>query len=321
MKKLFTLILLILSVTAARAQNIQGGMETWRDFTVVGEDLEAPDGWYGFDSLVIWKQDDSLGFVLTGQQLFQDSDIVHGGDYSAKLETTEIPGLFAIPGLLANAQPQFISSDFDVDDPLSSVDFIGGTTVTERIDYVNAWVHYFSADTSSPETGIFVARAYLAGQGVNGADSLVGFGELAVFDNAGFELVSVHINYTDPDVTPDLIKVIFITTTDFSNAISGTTMYVDDVTLSTTSVKNTLVNTANVKCYPNPTTGVVNVNSTSSEPMTMQVFSLSGQVVSTKKFSGSTQTDLSHLVDGMYFYSIRTAGGEVILQDKLVISK
>ena len=40
----------ILLVCSAKAQLPNAGMETWRNYTVNGHALEAPNGWYGFDS-------------------------------------------------------------------------------------------------------------------------------------------------------------------------------------------------------------------------------------------------------------------------------
>lgn len=323
MKKLLTFSLSCLFALGANAQ-LQSGMEDWHNLTSNGENLEAPDDWFGSDSLAIWAADYyGGGFISLSQQLFKESSVVNSGSFSARLETHESLILGIIPCIMANAQPAMDTANFDPGDPLGSLSYIGGTPVTERIAFVNAAVRYTTPDTIGDEHATISVQAVLAGQGVGGVDSVVGTGAVDVFETSGsgFENVGVAVNYIDADVVPDKIIIAFFSSGDPSVGVDGSVLYVDDVTMSTTSVKNTMANTANVKCYPNPATSVINITSTGNEPMTMQVFSLSGQVVSTKKFNGGTQTDLSHLVDGMYFYSIRNTRGEVLLHDKLVISK
>ncbi|MBL7952054.1 MAG: T9SS type A sorting domain-containing protein [Flavobacteriales bacterium] len=69
--------------------------------------------------------------------------------------------------------------------------------------------------------------------------------------------------------------------------------------------ENTLLE--GVTMYPNPTNGLVRVNTVGNEKMTVEVMNILGELVSTSKFVGNTVLDLEGLADGVY--SVRVSNG------------
>jgi hypothetical protein len=76
-----------------------------------------------------------------------------------------------------------------------------------------------------------------------------------------------------------------------------------------------------ISLYPNPTTGLVNLNLTSLKAdATIQIVNAIGQVVyMTEKVNGIISVDLSALPNGMYFANIK-AGNETFVK-KININK
>ncbi len=87
-------------------------------------------------------------------------------------------------------------------------------------------------------------------------------------------------------------------------------LMLDQVTLSTTAgvEQNAIISSV----YPNPTTGVLNIK-TSTEATSVSIIAIDGTVVSETAINGLTGTvDVSKLVNGVYFYEITTADGSLV---------
>ena len=67
-----------------------------------------------------------------------------------------------------------------------------------------------------------------------------------------------------------------------------------------------------IEFYPNPTTGIVNINGVDIKSIEIQ--SVSGQII---KFDSTTQIDLSDLSDGMYLIKIEFLSGQIITEKLL----
>jgi hypothetical protein len=306
MKKLFTLTLLALSGVAVKAQNIYGTMENWLTYTSDTATLERPEGWNGSDSV-------AYGVAFPGieakKQVFKEDTHVNGGSFAVRLESADL-GLTVAPAAITNGT-------IEVDVVNQTFDIVGGTAVSERIIFLNAWIDY--QPQGADEASVFI-RAVLTGQGVGGADSVVGTGFWTSDGTAGYEHIGIPVTYVDENVVPDRVLIAFLTSEDFQGSTEGTTMYVDDVTISTTSTKNT-PNAHAIKCYPNPTTGMLNVRSAVNEVLTLEVYSITGQLMHSQSFKGQAQADLSSFSNGMYFYKVSNTTGQVVKQDKLILNK
>ncbi len=324
MKKLITLALVCATSLSAKAQLTNAGMESWRNLTSAGTNLEAPDGWFGSDSLALWAADYYGGGLVTlSQQLFEEGTTVNAGNASAKIETHEDLLLGIIPGILSNTQPQMDTANFDQSDPMAAIVYSGGTAITERIYYVNAYVRYETTDLLGDEHGSLSVQAVMLGQGVNGTDSVIGSGNVDIFatSGSGFEGISAFVSYTDNTSIPDAIRIAFVSSSDMDVAVNGSALYVDGVSLSPVSIKNT-VKAAGIKCFPNPVKdGILNITNTNKEKLTLNVCSATGQSVHTTSFTGNTTADLSALSNGMYFFNISDASGQVIKSEKLILNK
>lgn len=310
MKKLLTLTFLTISGLAVNAQQLNAGFESWVTYTSENETLDKPEHWTGSDSLTYALEQTLV--LSPAHQVFEETTNVHGGSSAAKIVSHDVGSLVGVaPGVLANGT-------ILVDIGTGDFAFTGGAAVTERIYFVNAWMDY---QPEVDDQGMMVVQAVLAGQGTNGADSVVGYGEFITDGTNGYEGVSVMINYIDPNVVPDHIQIAFFSSQEIGGGFEGSTMYIDDISFSPVSVNNVAANSNSVKCFPNPTTGMLNVQSVEKGTMSLEVYSLTGQLIHTQAFNGQAKADLSALSNGMYFYKVSNAAGQVVKQDKLILNK
>jgi hypothetical protein len=305
MKKLLTLALLAIASYTASAQNVYGTMETWLTYTADTATLERPQGWNGSDSVAYTYTGLPL---LPARQIFQDTH-AHSGQYAARIETKNM-GLSTVSGGLANGEIEV--------DGLGGYSISGGTPVSQRITFVNAWLDY--QPQGSDEAAIIV-RAVWAGQGSNGNDSIIGQGTVTSDGTNGYEHFSVAITYIDSAVVPDHLQIGFLSSQSFIGGDDNTVLYVDDVTISTVSVKANPAQSNSIKCYPNPTTGVLNLRSATNDKLGLDIYSITGQKLHSQQFSSRAEADLSNLANGMYYFTIRNEAGQILEQEKLLINK
>lgn len=308
MKKVFTLVLSLLSVTSF-AQIPAGNMENWHNYTVDGQQLTAPDGWFGSDS-AIFAFNAQLPFPLLSpqQQVFR-SGTSHGGAYAARLVTENIGSITDIiaGGTLSNAQVSFDQN---------GITYTGGSAVTELIPYVNAWVRY-EAGSGGADTASITVFAIVSG---TMGDSIIGTGTSLIQETNGqYAHVSCHVSYADWSITPEKLQITFNSSAS-SDPQVGSTLRVDDVELATLSVRQAAV--ANpVKIYPNPSAGIMSVFNAAGETLTLRAFAANGQLVAEQQCSGNSLLDLTEQAPGLYFYTITNTAGETIQKGKLTIAK
>ncbi|MEZ4839213.1 T9SS type A sorting domain-containing protein [Flavobacterium sp.] len=90
-------------------------------------------------------------------------------------------------------------------------------------------------------------------------------------------------------------------------------MFLDNITLTATLTASTNdFFASNLKIYPNPTNGMINLSSSTTLINTVSVTDLNGRIVKFFNLSGISQTELnvSELTSGMYFVSVETDLGK-----------
>ena len=72
-----------------------------------------------------------------------------------------------------------------------------------------------------------------------------------------------------------------------------------------------------VNLYPNPSSGIFNIELTSGEEAQMDVLTISGQVIYSNKINGIEKIDLSTFAKGIYYLSIKNEKG--LINRRLII--
>jgi len=316
MKRLLLLLGATALSVAGMAQTIaNNSFETWRTSTsgaLAPDTVMAPDSWFGADSLII-ADGEFYGSLIAisptvwQRQLYKEATIVHTGSYSAKLVTKKQDTLGVFPGIMSNAQANVAISIVGGSPSLGGITYSGGTATTYHITTVSAWVQY--APGTGLDSGSMSVSAYAT---VFGLDSMIGSGTVTVGNTSGsWTQITATLTYNGSGLPVDTVRIIFTSSAGTNNEI-GSTMYVDDVTMTGTlpnEVQNVFGESAAVAVYPNPASDELNIRGQVNAAYTIALFSVNGQQVSTSTVKGAGSVDISSLAAGMYFYNITDAAG------------
>ncbi len=314
MKKLFTIALLSCSATIASAQNIQGGLDSWRVYSSgSASSLHAPNGWFGIDSVVFYTYS-QFPFFTPDSLLFETND-VHSGAAAARLVSKSMGTLGVLPGVLANANPTIDINNLDFNDPASSIGYIGGTPVNQRMGWLNAWVKYQPAGN---DTASIQVQAILNDASTQNTDSVIGSGSLRITANmTNYASISVPVNYINGSVTPTKMLILFVSGST-SSGTAGSTLFVDDINMATVGINDVAAQDP-VAVYPNPAQNTVLLNGQAAQAYTWKVYTIDGRLVAQKNFTGSTTADISTLANGIYTYLVLDKAGNTVQQKKLEV--
>lgn len=323
MKSTFTLLLaacFCLTTQPVQAQNLQGSFETWRTLNsgMPPTQLEAPQGWFGLDSLVY--NYGPLAGITPAKLLFKDMSS-HSGSYAAKIVSKDMGGtLGVVTGMLANADPMLDLANFDPSDPLGALTYSGGTPISQRIDEIKAWIKY------APGTGDNALISVRAVVTQGGTDVIVGEGSLLLTQAYGnFTQVAVPVTYINSTIVPEKLLIGFYSsymasankgTGGGSTPVDGSTLYIDDVDMITLDIEEMVSSIKSVKLFPVPANNTLHIHTELPGTLSWQAFDMNGRRVKETLFQGTTSVDISALSSGLYLYKISGKNGEIIQRGK-----
>ncbi len=330
MRKLYFVFAAVLFAGQSYGQAIaNAGMEAWRtnaSGTAPVVTIQAPEQWFGFDSIVV-AYGQLFGSIIGAgtdwhQQIFEEATFKNSGSFSAKVMTRKQDILGPIAGTLSNA---LIDVDLGIlsggGDPMSAILYSGGTAVTDRPISVSAYVAYFGGiDTTTHmmgglDAGVITAQAIAT---VDGNDSVIGTGTAPILPSATFHEVTANLTYNTTDYAVHTFRVIF-TSSGLGAGLDSSTLYVDDVTMtSVPQAVNDVVNGREVvRIFPNPTNSMLYLNSAKNAGYTCTLTSVSGQAAVSMALKGTDKLDISYLAAGLYLYTITDAGNNVVQRGKV----
>lgn len=335
MKKIYTLLLAMTAGLAANAQIANGGMETWRNSTTGTSpvvSIHAPTSWYGFDSIIVADAEAFRALIGTGTdlhaQLFQESTRVNSGTYSAKVISVNQDVAGIVPGFLSNAKISIdVFSIIGGGTFGDAITYFGGTKVTGRVDTVTAWVAYFPGIDSITHTmgGADTAILTVTARGKkHGVDTVLGSGLFVIKPSSTFTRISAAIIYNDTTSVTDTIRVTFSSGGGgTSQPLDSSTLYVDDVNFvyRPNAVPSVTINPDAVNIYPNPASNFINIENKLNANLSINLYSINGQLVASKSTTGNSSMDISILSAGLYFFVVNDEQGNAIKQGKINIAR
>ncbi len=296
MKK--TLLLLstaFITAYSGKAQLVNGNMDSWRTYTsgfLPPVMLEVPNSWYSLDSSIAALA--PLAGATPAKQLFK-STVVHGGTFAARLVSHDYgSGFGVLPSVLSNAK-------INVNPATVSYTTSGGTAITQRVTSVTAWIKY--NPKSAVDSASFGVAAILEGvMGANGQDSVVGRGVMSFGAQSTYTQMTVNLVYSGT-ANPNRVQIGFV-----SSKVGGadsSELFVDDVSMiSASGIRQGLFNAAVVKCYPNPTTGMLYLSSGDQATFTWEAMNTTGQVIAQKSFTQNATVQLGNIPAGIYYFRV-----------------
>jgi hypothetical protein len=320
MKKLFIIGIIYLSSVCAKAQGINFNMESWHNVPVTVNPtlgLELPNQWYSTDSVgsILKMMYPNANIV---KQTFRTTD-AHSGQYAAKITTFNQDVLGVSSTFFTNTQPDIDMSKMVKGAILAdALVYKGGTKISERIPNISAWVKYLPA---TGDRGLIWVEVVAAGKGVNGTDSVLGFGE-RILDStySVYTKFTVPVLYDDLKTEPTHVKIYFGSS--YDNPQEGSIMYIDDVNIPVTKTAvEALTLKQNVMAYPNPAKDNITFITVDHEDKLLTIYNTTGSSITTINMNGSYQYDCSKLPDGLYVYTVQDNDGANTQKGMFVIAK
>ncbi|MFH0895326.1 MAG: T9SS type A sorting domain-containing protein [Bacteroidota bacterium] len=288
MKKLFTLFLFVAagiytSQLSAQAPVPAGNFESgWSD-TI------ACTPWNGIDISVV---------PIINLHTFTQTTDAHGGTYAAKIETKAAAGIGTIPGAGNMGTIDLISQTVS-----------GGTPFTDKPTKLKGYIKY------TPVAGDTCAMFLLLFQ----AGDTMAYGEYysftAIPSYTYFEIPLIY----DLGMTgnPDTLNIIVLSSMGSANA--GSNVKLDDLEFEYfVGVEENA--TLNVSVSPNPSAGMLTIQTGVNTESEITVMNALGQTVkSTKRNQSKVKLDISDQPDGMYFVQVRN--GSQRIMKKIILTR
>jgi len=279
MKKIFTLSVCLCISVLMNAQEVPNpGFETWTDYGT----YEEPDSWSTPNPFT----------SLAGVVVVEKSEDASGGVYSARLETKDVlGGTFQAPGLVTLGQ-------FSVNLQTQKYSFSGGIPMTNLVSLVHGKYKYAGAEGDSANV---IAYSFRHPQG--GPVDTVAMGAVFLHDATDWTDFSVPVYQISPEM-PDTFNIIILSS-GVLNLTTGSVLYVDDISITTTGV-NEVKEDSQITIYPNPATEQVTFEaSLPGNNRTLFIYDLTGRVIANSAFSEPKVTiGLEELPQGVYTFRI-----------------
>jgi hypothetical protein len=258
-----------------------------------------------------------VGIIIEPQkQVFKSTDS-REGSYSAEIKTKHLGDTLGnMSGFLCNAE---MSVDFGAILPIltgggpinasllaDNLSFIGGTTISDRVDTVSAWVKTGSGNMDNSVMLVSVQKTINSDSSVE-----VGSAYLIIPKNLDqFTKVNAHVLYTS-SLTPDKLVVLFESSDMLdSTRTEDNDMKVDGASYSyaTTGIMQPLLSQDIALVYPNPADNVVYFNLNEHEKAAdyaLTITDASGRIVKENALNNHINAiNVAQWATGLYFYNL-----------------
>lgn len=305
MKQFFLLaVILVVSLSFKAQISTNLGLDSWQ--SVNGYE-EPTNGWSTLNELK-----NLLPFGAGPVTVTKTTD-AHSGAYAAKLTTDKISGVNTlIGGLLATG---YFDNNASPGQNLKL-----GVPYNTSPKYFSGYYKYTSVSGDSAD---FFCALTKWNSSLNRRDTLgtAAYREYNTVSN--YTQFNFKINYTDSVTAPDTIVMLFSSSGGAQNFQGqvGSTLYVDEITLTNTSgVEVLLNNEVQVEVFPNPTADYLNINVLEDvKDLTYNIYNYEGKLVTKNKLNKNTKIDVSLFNDGKYFISIMDTKGLVASKNFMVV--
>lgn len=309
MKKIFTVLFLLISAFHAKSQVVQnGGFETWSNLLFFYE----PQGYVttNYASLLLGAGG------LPRANVSRNTSIKNSGTYSAKLESyaVNVGDTSGVPGAM-------ITGVLD----LANTTIVPGFAYSNRPSEMRGYYNYTQGNRPDSAAVSIILTKYdpIAGPlNVIGA----GFAFLSETSASGMQSFNIPILYTQ-GMKPDTAIIIISTSSSFSGGFDtsalasapvGSTLYIDDLTFFGTVGIEKVDELLEAQAYPNPVQNNLNVSFfiAKNSYARIELFSIDGKLVYSENrdlLSGDQNIDLSvaNLMNGTYVLNIETEVGTI----------
>jgi hypothetical protein len=308
MKKLilFFSLTLLFATQIANAQIINPGFETWTNDAVVPTAMNpnsgnATSGWWDFN----YFNSSFLGGSPIS--VTRCTDTVRTGSYSARVQTRAYTptswnyyNAWGIP-FIGHAYNDTLGILFNGNVNVTNQTYVPGIPFTQKITDFKFYYQYKPTgnDTAICRVLLVKQRSPIAG-GVFKTNVATGV--------SGWQQASINLTYISSQ-TPDTLWVLFSSSSLDKNPKAGSTLWLDDISVSLPTGVNELLGSENdIEIFPNPSSGIFTIHSqtVSSDDQFIEVYNMLGAKVhsSVKSKLSAYTVDLSNQPKGVYFIKV-----------------
>jgi len=290
------------TVAKSQTQPANADFENWQTINgPISNTYQEPNDWNSSNECT----------ALINQFSVTKSTDAYSGTYSARLESrgTSFQGVIA-NGVITTAQMICLAQGGGQE---------GGSPYTDVIpDSIVGWYKYAPATNDSAYAQIM----FLA----NNETDTVSFTRVNIHAAANWTRFSAAINPLEGTTAPEKLSLFFSSSWGDGGqgqAVVGSVLYVDAVEFVfpfDIGVGEEL-SANNWSVYPNPVSGVLNVESLVGEKATIEIFDVTGKVVGFSNLNADrTGIDFSDFVAGAYMYQIRSLDSQILKTGKLLVN-
>jgi hypothetical protein len=288
------LSLSLISLNIEAQTVINGDFENWEG---AGTACEDPVDWD--------TPNDGLSLFGLCSVLKEEGSVQNGGT-AVRLVTTNIP-LLNIKAPAAITTGEFI---LDLDNPFQS-SVGGGTPIWGLPD---AFMGYYDYVPNGGDSLTIQIRFF----DITGSDTtMISEDEFIDWNTTGgYTAFNLPINYMTSD-DPELMQILIRSTRDTENATAGSTLYIDNLSLSGISSANQVDLPVKPNFYPNPVRNLLYFDNdwNASE---LRVFSILGNQVAFQSLgTGRNQLDMSSFKSGIYIYQLVDSKGDILFSGRI----
>jgi type IX secretion system substrate protein len=321
-KQLLILSAVILAFTSqvAHAQQdtvFNPGFEVWSNDPIASGAMN-PNGGNGKTG---WWDYNFFNYSLLGSSpiaVTQCSDTVHGGKYSARIESvvyTPTSYTYLKPYGVKDTNGILVTGNVTI---TTGVTFKTGIPFTSKLTNFSFYYQYQPNGVDSAVCSIAVYKW-------NGTTRVLkGGGQLKINASTagkGWQQANVAVYDT---ATPDTVLIEFSSSSLLSKPKPGSLLYVDDAAVTLiTGVTEPFVIGSGIQVYPNPASNSIKFNITGMNNVaTVSIFDMTGQKInSTEVHNGLTTVNTQTLSNGIYFYQVYDNSGSIVKSGKFSVVK
>ncbi len=273
---------------------MNGGFENW---DTIG-DYSQPSFWYSLNSLTEFGYDPTT--LLTTD--------AHSGKYAVRLEGNSGPS-GNLSGLLVSGP--VLDAQFNVN--LST----GKFRFTSRPSSLRFYYKAFPANSDSSQAGMILTKK----NKLSGMIDTIASARIVMKDSVKtYTLADLKFDYRSSEI-PDSAFIVASSSYDGFDPKVGSVLIIDDMELIYLNGIAENTNNSHPVIYPNPSTGMVNIQLNDGENLSLEVFDQAGRLVYHSVLQQQQNTlNLEMLNPGLYLISLHNQLGEYSYS-KIILTK
>lgn len=288
MKKTLLLITLAFVTLLTQAQIPNAGFENWTD--------DEPNDYFTLNLLL----------ALSGKSSVSKTEDKHSGSSAIKLETVEFTNVFlseldTLPGFAFLGETE---------------KGVAGKPFTSR---PTSFSGFYKTNFTKLDTAFIAVALYKWNAQKKDQDSIGGALFATSTNVSNYASFTVPFIYTSSTENPDTM-VVFLASSG-GNPIPGSTLFVDDLSISGITGTRTSLFANYTPAFPNPAREQLHLNNIPSSAAVVEIRDITGKLIEVIAVKENVEINTNNYTPGLYQYAVKTEKNNVLYNDKFSVVK